>query len=269
MSDVMVVVDKATWHAEQRDASREFAPGSILPWRSYETNNSLVAKYLESGDRLFLVTARGEHLWLVAVYEDVHLRSRKGNSFRWSTAHPNRVPIIDVTFLRPKLRFHTGNGLTKKPGMLGNSLQTPRLLTEGDIKLLEASIQTHSNAKIAPRRRLSLEMEAIEGELLVREVMLYRRDPGLALECVKRDRYTCRCCGFTVDKTRFPGLFERIAARIVQAHHCRPVSSGKRKVKVSDLLTLCPTCHVVAHAIANTEGAPLIDLRLLRRFYRP
>lgn len=269
MADTMAIIDKKNWRSEELSyVDESIAVGDLLSdWRSYWTKNRLVERYLEPGDRLFLVTVRGEHLWLVAVYEDVRI-SKEGKHFVVRTEQENAVPVIDITTLRKKFRFHTGNGLTLSPGKLGNSLQAPRKLTDHDVGLLEGKIRK-AGASIAPSRRLSGEAEATEGRKMTKELTIYERDPALAMECIRRDEYTCRFCGFSVDAKRFPTLFKRIRARVVHAHHVRPLSSGKRKTKVSDLLTLCPTCHAVVHAIAQVQGSEVVALTLLKKHYRP
>lgn len=269
MSDVMVVVDRKNWRYEQREAGRDFRVGDVLDWRSYVSGNGFIARYLEHGDRLFLVKATGERLWLVAVYDGVRLSRRNDNGdYVWKAKNANNTPIIDITKLRNKLRFHTGNGITSKPGVLGSALQTPRMLTDYDIDLINAEIRGHGG-RPAPSGRVSLDIEADEGIAFIREVTLYKRDPALVLDCLKRDRHTCRHCGFVIDTRRFPKLAVRLRARIVQVHHVRPVSWGKRRGDVADLVTLCPTCHAVAHALGAVTDAEILDLDLLRKHYRP
>jgi hypothetical protein len=268
MADTMVVVDQKSWRSEERAHGAPMVPGVLLAWRNYQTKARSVESYLDAGDRLFLFHAHGEQLWLAAVYEDVHLKSSDNGRFLWRARHRNRVPILDITPLRRKLKFHTGNGLTRKAGALGNSLQSPRKFTHADLELLEAAMKGAGTQPL-PSRWMSVEEEALEGRKLLREITVYERDPKLALACITRDSYTCRLCKFRVDKKRFPAISEDIRARIVQAHHVRLISKGKRTSKVGDLVTLCPTCHLVAHAVAAATSSDCIDLAMLRRYFRP
>lgn len=262
MGDVMAVVDQKNWHGEERWRGHVLALGEVLRWAVYRSKNKLLELYLEPGDRLFLVTARGERLWLVAVYEGV---AKKNGT--WHAQQDNRTPIIDITSLRTKFRFHTGKGLTSIPGKLGNSLQAPRLLVDADIQLLEAAL-ARKKITVAAAPRVAPDLEATEGEMQSREVAQYRRDPRLGKACLQRDDYTCRHCGFRVDTTRFPHLAARMS-RVVHAHHVRPVSTGRRKAKASELVTLCPTCHAVAHALALSHRRIPVALALLAKYYRP
>jgi hypothetical protein len=268
MADVMVVVDQINWRKKMRERGADANPGDVLDWSRYVTRNRFVSRYLEPGDRLFLVTARGERLWLVAVYNDVLLEDGRDGEFSFEARRPNTTPIVDITQLRSKFRFHTGNRITSKRGMLGNALQTPRMLTDYDLRLLTDALKRRG-VRLARARRSSLDIEVQEGAEVLQEMTIYVRNPILALECIKRDNYACRCCGFTVDAKRFPRIADRMRMRIVQAHHIKPVSHGERTSSVFDLLTLCPTCHAVAHALAAAHGVSVVDLKLLKKFYQP
>lgn len=64
-----------------------------------------------------------------------------------------------------------------------------------------------------------------------------RRSTKLGKAAKMRDRHTCRACGFHFED------------QIVHVHHLDPLSEYKhpQKTKLGDLLTLCPTCHYLAH----------------------
>lgn len=63
------------------------------------------------------------------------------------------------------------------------------------------------------------------------------RSPKLVKATKKRDRYTCRACDFHFED------------QIVHVHHLDPLGEYKRpqETKLDDLITLCPTCHYLAH----------------------
>ena len=64
-----------------------------------------------------------------------------------------------------------------------------------------------------------------------------RRSAKLVKATKDRDRHTCRACGF------------HFQDQIVHVHHLGRVSEYKRpqETKLEDLITLCPTCHYLAH----------------------
>lgn len=64
-----------------------------------------------------------------------------------------------------------------------------------------------------------------------------RRSAKLVKAAKERDKYTCRACGFHFED------------QIVHVHHLDPISEYKRPkdTRLQDLLTLCPTCHYLAH----------------------
>lgn len=58
-----------------------------------------------------------------------------------------------------------------------------------------------------------------------------------------RDKFTCVVCGF------------RFGNKIVEAHHLKPLSSSEDICysNESDIITLCPTCHKLAHYMLRDD----------------
>jgi hypothetical protein len=74
--------------------------------------------------------------------------------------------------------------------------------------------------------------------------MAAARDRAFALACKKRDKYVCQACGFHLKVgTRY----------VIDCHHLYPVALGVRETILDDLVSLCPTCHRIAH----TRDIPL------------
>lgn len=84
-----------------------------------------------------------------------------------------------------------------------------------------------------------LEEDAVDLEGTKEEVTGFRirRSAKLVKAAKERDHYTCRACGFHFEK------------QIVHVHHLDPISEYKhpKETTVDDLITLCPTCHYIAH----------------------
>ena len=127
MADMMAIVSKAVFEREAPGAR----PGQVLPMRVYRSASRHLER-LDKESRLFLVTVRppNEALWLVAVLE-----SPEFDGAEWQAAR-NRVPVTDVSGLLSALRFESGKGIAAKPGALGMSLQTPRVLLPEDAERL-------------------------------------------------------------------------------------------------------------------------------------
>lgn len=80
--------------------------------------------------------------------------------------------------------------------------------------------------------------EAIEGYRKDQYLYVAERDRALAEERKRKDDYTCQACGFRL----------KVAGRyVVECHHINPVALGIRETSLSDLVSLCPTCHRIAH----------------------
>jgi len=84
-----------------------------------------------------------------------------------------------------------------------------------------------------------LEEDAADLEGGKEEVKGYRirRSAKLVRAAKRRDNHSCQACGFHFED------------QIVHVHHLDPLSEYKRpqETKLEDLLTLCPTCHYLAH----------------------
>ncbi len=133
MTSALAIISKAVFEKVARGAQL----GATLPLDHYaSTHKSL--EVLAEGGALFLVTVRppDEELWLVAVLESPEL-----GAAGWSAA-ANRVAITEVSRLRGQLAFSTGAGIKAKPGALGMSLQTPRVLTADDVALFRAATKS-------------------------------------------------------------------------------------------------------------------------------
>ena len=80
--------------------------------------------------------------------------------------------------------------------------------------------------------------EAEEGYKKDSSRMTSKRDKKLADSRKKKDDYTCQSCSnkyFVNNKY------------VIDCHHLEPIALGKRKTKIEDLISLCPTCHRIAH----------------------
>ncbi len=142
MPDMLAIVSKGVF---EKDAGKAKL-GRVLPFAGYASASKHLAK-LDTTSRLFLVTVRPpkEALWLVAVLENLVFDGQK-----W-TATPNSTRLTDVTLIKDQLQFDSGKGIVAKPGALGMSLQTPRVLTAADAKLLLDAAAAGQTRTPAPR----------------------------------------------------------------------------------------------------------------------
>jgi hypothetical protein len=128
MPSVVALVSRAVF---EKMVPKDVAVGHVVATDRYVSSQPAFAR-LGPGDALFLVTVRppDEALWLVAVLEGVQ---RKGDA--WVGA-VNTTPITAIT-----------GAFTAKPGRLGMSLQTPRVLAAADVAKLRGGAATPAVAE--------------------------------------------------------------------------------------------------------------------------
>lgn len=79
---------------------------------------------------------------------------------------------------------------------------------------------------------------AIEGYRQDRVLATTERDRQLVERRKQKDNFTCQVCGLRLVVNE---------KYVVECHHLVPVSLGVRETTMEDLISLCPTCHRVAH----------------------
>ncbi|RWX52699.1 HNH endonuclease [Photobacterium chitinilyticum] len=80
--------------------------------------------------------------------------------------------------------------------------------------------------------------EAIEGYKKDTKVMVSKRDRKLTEKRKRHDNYTCQAC---LKQIKVGNKY------IIDCHHLEPVHLGARTTHLEDLISLCPTCHRIAH----------------------
>lgn len=142
MPDMLAIVSKAVFDKDAGGAKL----GQIVPLAGYASASKHLQK-LDAHSRLFLVTVRPpkETLWLVAVLEGLVFDGQRWNS------RVNTTRLTDISTIKDQLKFDSGKGIVAKPGALGMSLQTPRVLTREDAKLLLDAAATGMKRIPAPR----------------------------------------------------------------------------------------------------------------------
>ena len=96
--------------------------------------------------------------------------------------------------------------------------------------------------------------EAFEGELKERTFLSKTRNQQIVNMVKQRDSYKCIACNFHYNN------------KIVQAHHLIPLKDKQAGVvKADDLITLCPTCHDLAHVLIKTDASYQNRTKLIKK----
>lgn len=104
-------------------------------------------------------------------------------------------------------------------------------------ELIRCSIIADQKAEATACTSKSDDLIALEGQLRESIFLSRKRNRVLVEEVKKRDRHICQACGF---KLKANELY------VIECHHKNPLNS-ERQTKLEDLVSLCPTCHRIAH----------------------
>lgn len=105
---------------------------------------------------------------------------------------------------------------------------------------------------------------ASEGKAFVAEQQRRRRSSALTQQRLVKDNYCCQHCGIKPDLAPLGA-----DANVAEFHHIYPLKDSNDAVntQIDDLITLCPTCHRIAHAVGRIHKLKTLDLKMLRKFY--
>lgn len=85
-------------------------------------------------------------------------------------------------------------------------------------------------------------LEYYEGELVERTYLSKSRNRQIVEKVKTRDNHTCLACRFYFDN------------KAVEVHHLNPISETEAGIiNIDDLVTLCPTCHTLAHILLKQD----------------
>jgi hypothetical protein len=80
--------------------------------------------------------------------------------------------------------------------------------------------------------------KAEEGLIKERTYLSKTRNQGLVQKRKEQDDYKCTACDFKLKVNEY---------HIIDCHHLFPIAMGERETTIDDLVSLCPTCHRIAH----------------------
>lgn len=96
---------------------------------------------------------------------------------------------------------------------------------------------------------------AIEGYRKDKVLSVAERDREVVNARKQLDDHRCQACGARITVN---GKY------VIECHHLSPVALGERVTTIDDLVSLCPTCHRIAHM-----REPPFEVADIRRFSRP
>jgi len=245
LSDLHLLVQCKRSRFEKDSANSDLGAriGSLIKWRHWEGRNEEFLA-LKTPGTMWLVTVRPDDaVWLIGVYDRATLKNRRA-PFHLEAASSNKVRVADITHLVPSLRFEDRKPITIERGHWKNAFQMVSRLMPASVRLLQIVAGRPIVAEAANPTKIA----GVEGELVEESIRRRTRDPMLRAARLIHDRYTCQACGFVGHP--------RVRDKVVDVHHIHPLRDviGKVETSLSDLLTLCPRCHRIVHAMAALAG---------------
>lgn len=134
-----------------------------------------------------------------------------------------KYPRYRIFIKNLKLALETNTNWTSFVGKSNGGFERIYLENEGQVK---------------PKFLDPDSVEAEEGYRKDSSRMTSIRDKELADKRKKMDNYTCQSCE---NKYLVNNKY------VIDCHHLHPINLGIRKTKIEDLISLCPTCHRIAH----------------------
>lgn len=99
------------------------------------------------------------------------------------------------------------------------------------------------------------DLRAIEGYRKDKVLSMVERDRQVVNARKQLDDYKCQACSARITVN---GKY------VIECHHLNPVALGERVTTIDDLVSLCPTCHRIAHM-----REPPFAVADIRQFSRP
>lgn len=236
---------------EEKESSRSRTYRDNYAWYTkYGLNEAEVFKEVK---RLIIEVIENAQKGLLEEIDAINL----GDIYKWKIAfhyQNQEYPKIIPVFRRDALNAYFGSNIDSMPELynmfkLGSIEEA---IKKAEEVWLEYTKQIDPDFKIADEiyQEMQSDGEEIpdvdEGERRStdKKITAINRDGSFACKVKKLERYTCQACGFYYEN------------RIVQAHHLDPLCNrGKnRKTKPEDVITLCPTCHMLAHYLLRTDN---------------
>jgi len=117
---------------------------------------------------------------------------------------------------------------------------TIRDLTPDEVTKLD-----RQQSKATTRTRDRVDMEAREGQILVRQARFRSRNRGLIDAIKASSDYRCSVCDF-----KFGEVYGEIGNEYIIAHHIEPLGMkrGQSRTSSDDITLLCANCHAMIHA---------------------
>jgi hypothetical protein len=201
------------------------------------------AKYFYELDLSRVVESEGKYTWHLS--RPSHKANKKllEKFFPWKKTID---PSYRDEMVAQKKKLHSGRAIQKGAFYFIHENNYSEL-ENNFLELIDKVVILHLGI-VPPRVRETYDLDdanALEGYQSDKRYLSSKRNQALVQKRKRKDDYTCQACGFQL----------RINTKyIIECHHTAPLAGGETRVtNIEDLVSLCPTCHRIAH----TQNPPL------------
>ncbi len=212
---------------------------------AYDKSGTIINFPLKGKNQYFVSTSYYEHDW---EFEELFKFIDEGGN-------PNNIETIFSDILKSDNNIlsifdnNIQNILSLFYGLEGKKQHSKREI-EKIINKSDQYVRNIINRAFLQYRQLytnkehnNILLEYYEGELFERTYLSKSRNKQIVEKVKLRDNYTCLACNFNFDN------------KVVEVHHLNPISEKDAgTIEPAELVTLCPTCHSLAHLLLKQDN---------------
>lgn len=212
----------------------EFRKWHIKP---FFINLFLGNKILLELDLTRVIIKNGRYNWLLSKPTNKKTLGLFSNILEWR----DTIPADYIKSVKEqKQKFKSGFVVPKGGFVLAENLDKESLKNSFQ-DFVNQIVIAYSREKIETRKiNFDFEdAEAEEGYQSDKRYLYTKRNSSIVRKRKALDNYTCQVCGFRL----------RINNKnVIECHHLKPLKEGGERItNVNDLVSICPTCHRIAH----------------------
>jgi len=199
--------------------------------------------FFKSSDKILeldltrVVEVNNKYSWYLSKPSNKTTLEIFSSNLEWVSKLPN--DYVDIV-REQKRNFNSGTKIGKGGYVLVRNADITELKKTFQNFTNELVISFYKNLKKEKTEEFNLDdVAAEEGYKEDKSYLTSKRNSGIVKKRKQLDNYTCQVCGFHLVIN---------GKHIIECHHLNPIGTGEIRItNIEDLISLCPTCHRIAH----------------------